>query len=199
MDYCYVLIFLLIAGAGVMGCVTTTSVSDSCPILNIKQMLPAKNISEYQLVHFSDTLGSDFYRVLLKNNTRLLADIGTGVLAYYNSTRIPGATMNILIIDFNNQNSTEIAASILRDVVNTTISSNSTTQVEDISRNNISYSALRITGIANANGVEFYQEYVFWHVHHYTVMAKLTTPDIGQDPHHVMLQFIDAMASICSP
>jgi hypothetical protein len=199
MDYRYVLILILLAGASVTGCTSNTTMSDNCPILNVKQMLPAKNISDYELVSFVDNLGSDFYRVLLENDTRLLSNVGAGVLADYNSTGIPGATMNILIIDFKDESSAPTAASTLQDTVRNTISANSTTHVEDIDRNNISYSSLRITGITNANGVEFYQEFVFWHVRQYTVMAKLTTPDIGQDSHKVMLQFMDEMAGICSP
>jgi hypothetical protein len=198
MNHRNVLILLIITGVGVLGC-TSTPVLDHCPILNVKQMLPSENINDYELISFSDNLGSEFYRVLLENNTQLLSDIGTGVRADYNSTTVAGATVNILIIEFGDSTSAGTAASTLQNAVEKTISAHATVQRENISRNNISYSSLRITGLTNVNGVGFYQEFVFWHVHQYTIMAKMTTPDIGQEPHQEMLQFMDAMAKICSP
>ncbi len=194
----YLVILLLIAGVFTLGC-TSVSISDTCPIVNAKQMLPARNISDYQRVSFSDNLGSDFYRVLLGSDSTLLSKVNTGVLADYNSTGLPGATMNILIVQFQDSPGAERSVPALLNAVETTISANATTQREIISRNNLSYSSLRITGLTNAHGLSFYQEYVFWQVRNYGVMAKLTTPDIGQDPHQQMLQFMDAMATICYP
>jgi hypothetical protein len=198
MNYQYMLITLIIAGVGALGC-TSIPVSDNCPILNVKQLLPSENISDYQLVSSSDHLSSDFYRVLLENNTQLISDIGTGVRADYNSSTIAGATVNILIIEFEDPTHAGTAASTLQSAVEKTISANATVLRENINRNNISYTSLRIVGLTNIHGVGFYQEFVFWHVHQYVIMAKQTTPDIGQDPHQEMLQFMDAMAKICSP
>jgi hypothetical protein len=197
MDHRYLLILLIMAGACTLGC-TSAPLPENCPILGVKEMLPTQ-ISGYRLVSFSDNLGSDFYRVLLKDNTSLLRDIRKGVLGDYNSTGISGATVNILVIEFEDMDRSRSAASLLQDSVGRTISANATAQRKNIVRNNISYSTLRIDGITNANGVEFYQEFVFWQVYQYTVMAKLTTPIIGQDPHQEMLQFMDAMAKTCSP
>ncbi|MDD1677707.1 MAG: hypothetical protein LUO93_00800 [Methanomicrobiales archaeon] len=198
MNHCYVLVLLLIVSAVTLGC-TTAPVSESCPVTTVSDLLPAQNISTYQPVSFSSNLGSDFYRVLLENDSQLLSVIRTGIVADYNSTSVPGASMNILVIEFGDPASAETAVSILQDAVINTISANSTAQAEKIDRNNISYSSLHITGITTPSGVEFYQEFVFWHVHQYTVMNKLTTPDIGQDPHGEMLKFIDEMAYLCSP
>ncbi len=67
----YLVILLLIAGVCALGC-TSVSMSDTCPIVNVKQMLPAHNISDYQRVSFTDNLGSDFYRVLLGSDSPCL-------------------------------------------------------------------------------------------------------------------------------
>lgn len=198
MNQRYLLLFLLIIGIGALGC-TSTTIPDSYPILNAKQLLPMKSIGDYQLVSSSDNLDSDFYRVLLENNTQIIYGIKTGVLADYNSTIIPGATMNILIIEFEDMGHAETAASTLQHVVTKTISTNTTAQIKNINRNNMSYSSLTIEGLTNTYGVDFYQEFVFWHIRQYTIMTKLTIPDIGQDPHRDVLKFIDEMASIYSP
>jgi hypothetical protein len=197
MDHRYVLILLIVTGACASGCASTYP-SGNCQILSAKEMLPTE-ISGYRLVSFSENLGSEFYRALLKDDVSLLRDIRKGILGDYNSTGISGATVNILVIEFEEGDGSRTAASSLQDSVGDTISTNATVITENINRNNISYSSLRIAGITNANGVEFYQEFVFWQVKRYTVMAKLTTPIVGQDPHQEMLRFIDAMAKICSP
>jgi hypothetical protein len=198
MDPRYVFMFMLCLGVVALGC-TTTSLSDTCPILNVKQMLPYQNISPFHLVSFSDNLGSDFYRILLNNDTVLLSGIQSGVLASYNSSSIPGATVDILIIEFEDSTRAVNAVSALQDSVSATITSSATVERVTISRNNLSYSSLRITGITNTHGVGFYQEFAFWPVRKYAVMAKLTTPDLGQDSRQEMLQFLDEMARNCAP
>jgi hypothetical protein len=191
------LIFLLIAGVFTLGCMSAP-VSDSCPVTSTEDLLPAQNISDYTLESLSDNLGSDFYRVLLQNDTALLSEIRHGTLAAYRSVRI-GSTMDVLVIEFGDSEGAGTAVSRMQNSVVYPTPSGYDVWTENLERNNLSYSSLRISGITNANGVDFYQEFAFWHVSRYAMMTKLTTANVGQDPHQDMLKFIDEMANLCSP
>jgi hypothetical protein len=197
-----IIIILLIAGACSLGCTSTQNSAQnnaSCPASSAKDLLPMNNMSDYRLTSVSDNLGSDFYRVLLQNDTLLLMEIKGGVLAEYNSTKILGSNMNILVIGFKDPSRAQTAALKMQSTIARPTSLGTTVKEESFMRNNITYNSIQISGITNANGVGFYQEFVFWQVQYYTIMAKLTTPDIGQDPHQDVLKFIDEMAYLCMP
>jgi hypothetical protein len=198
MTYRCISLVLLLTFVGIMGC-TSSNGSDACPVSRVEQMLPADPTGDFKRISVADNLGTDFYRILLDDEGPLLSSIESGLLATHNSTRIPGATMEILIIQFRDPENAGTAAYTLQNVVKSATSTNATLEEIRINQNNISYSSLRVTGLTNIHGVEFYQEFVFWQVHRYTVMAKLTTPVVLQDPHASMQEFMDAMAEICAP
>ncbi len=90
------------------------------------------------------------------------------------------------------------ATSRLESSVLKTASENSSIVLEAFIRGSATYSFLRVDGLSLDHSIPVYQEYGIWSVRQYAVLAKLTTPDLGQDPHRDLLNVLDEMARICS-
>ncbi len=67
-------IFLLILGVCALGC-SAAPTSDSCMVTGVQDLLPSKNISDYQMTDRSDNLGSEFYQIVLDNDSVLFSKI----------------------------------------------------------------------------------------------------------------------------
>jgi hypothetical protein len=197
MRFPFAFIALLIASVVALGCSTTPQDAETCSFTMTEDLLPENNTAGYLLASSSDQLGVDFYRSMFGNDTRPLPTIRSGVLARYNSGAIPGAAMDILIIQFDEAGIAEEYTARILSTVTSATTNNSSLNTSTFQRGDLLYTSVLVEGLTNENEVDFYQEFVFWSVQQNSFMVKLTTPDVGQEPHRDVLQFLDQMAEKC--